>query len=69
MLVDDVGADSVVAADLAEQGQDLGCQYEQLDVMDLNRYTDLITEHKITYIVHLAAILSSLGEEKPELCY
>ena len=59
----------MVAADLAEQGHDLGCKYEQLDVTDGKRYADLVQQHGITYIVHLAAIVSSLGEKHPDLCY
>ena len=63
------GAKGVIAADLRDSMPGLGCHYEKLDVTDRDRYTDMVKSNNITYIVHLAAILSSLGEQKPELCY
>lgn len=37
-----------------------------MDVADFNKYEKLVKDHKITYIVHLAAILSALGERFPD---
>lgn len=42
------------------------CRFEQLDVSDFNRYESIVKEHKIDYIIHLAAILSALGERFPD---
>ena len=44
----------------------LPCRYEQLDVTDFKRYDEIVAEHKVDYIVHLAAILSALGERFPD---
>ena len=59
----------MIAADLRDSMQELPCHYEKLDVTDRDRYTDMVKSNNITYIVLLAAILSSLGEKQPELCY
>lgn len=65
-LCDVVGKDNVVAADISDKKVNLPCRYEQLDVCDMNRYEQIVSEHKIDYIVHLAAILSALGERFPD---
>lgn len=59
----------MVATDLLEQDNSFGCHYEQLDVVDSQRYSQIVKEHKIDYIVHLAGILSSLGEKHPQLAF
>jgi len=38
-------------------------------VVNKENYTKIVKEEKVDYIVHLAAILSSLGEAHPELAY
>jgi threonine 3-dehydrogenase len=38
-------------------------------VVDKDRYQDIVKKHGVNYIVHLAAILSSLGEQNPQLGY
>jgi len=38
-----------------------------LDVVDKKAYEKIVKDNNITYIVHLAAILSVLGEKKPDL--
>lgn len=68
-LIDDLGADKVVAADLVENDTNINCKYYKLDVTDKPTYEKIVKEEKIDYIVHLAAILSSLGEQYPELAY
>ena len=65
-LCQEVGNDNVIACDLSDKKVDLPCRQEQLDVVDLERYEKLVTENKIDYIVHLAAILSALGEKFPD---
>lgn len=65
-LCNEVGKDNVVAADISDKKVALPCRYEQLDVTDFARYDQIVREHKIDYIVHLAAILSALGERFPD---
>jgi nucleoside-diphosphate-sugar epimerase len=61
-----VGKDNVIAADISDKKATFPCRYEQLDVTDFNKYEAIVKEHKIDYIVHLAAILSALGERFPD---
>ncbi|CDW71851.1 nad-dependent epimerase [Stylonychia lemnae] len=65
-LCKEVGRENVVAADISDKKADLPCKFEQLDVADFGRYEKIVKDHKITYIVHLAAILSALGERFPD---
>jgi nucleoside-diphosphate-sugar epimerase len=66
-LCQEVGAENVIAADLSDKPVELPCKQAKLDVVDFNKYEDLVKSNKITYIVHLAAILSALGEKHPDL--
>ena len=45
---------------------DFPCRFEQLDVTDYKTYHHLVKSTGTTYIVHLAAILSALGEKFPD---
>lgn len=56
----------MVAADINEKSVDLPCKFEHIDVSDYNEYERLVKENKIDYIIHLAAILSALGERFPD---
>ena len=40
-----------------------------MDVTDHKKYEQIVKDNKVDYILHLAAILSSLGEKYPELAY
>ena len=66
-LASELGPDQIIATDVSEQRFDLPCRYERLDVADESRYHTLVRENKVNYIVHLAGILSALGEQKPDL--
>jgi len=57
----------VLATDVSEQKFDFPCEYKQLDVTNEERYKKLVDEHDATYIVHMAGILSALGERNPDL--
>lgn len=57
----------MIATDLAEQKFDFPCHYESLDVFDAVNYERIVKDNKINYIVHLAGILSALGERNPDL--
>ena len=52
----------MVAADLVNEDDDINCKYYKLDVTDKTTYEKIVKDEKIDYIIHLAAILSSLGE-------
>ena len=58
-----------MAADLVAEDDDINCKYFKLDVTDKITYEKIVKDEKIDYIIHLAAILSSLGEQYPELAY
>ena len=66
-LCKELGADKVVATDVSEQRFDFDCAYERLCVADTEGYMSMMKRHKVNYIVHLAGILSALGEKNPDL--
>mmetsp|Transcript_24795 Transcript_24795/g.17500 ORF Transcript_24795/g.17500 Transcript_24795/m.17500 type:complete len:131 (+) Transcript_24795:334-726(+) len=66
-LCEELGDDQVVACDISDRDVELPCKFEKLDVCDKGEYERIIKDNKITYIVHLAAILSALGERQPDL--
>jgi nucleoside-diphosphate-sugar epimerase len=61
------GSAAVLASDLREQP----CDYDfvQLDVTDTASLADVVQQHGITQIYHLAALLSAVGEQKPQLAW
>lgn len=66
------GNSNVVAADisvekcrhLAEDGP-----FEELDVLDKNRYIEIVKKYSIDTIFNLVALLSATGEKNPELAW
>lgn len=68
-LISELGQDQVIATDLAESDDNINCKYEQLDVTDHTTYQNIVKDNKVDYIVHLAGILSSLGEKYPQLAF
>ena len=65
-LCQEVGAENVVSADMSNKKVEFACKEETLDVTDYDTYHSLVKKHNINYIVHLAAILSALGEKFPD---
>ncbi|HAA53963.1 MAG TPA: UDP-glucose 4-epimerase [Myxococcales bacterium] len=59
------GKNHVIASDLRADAENAYGPYEQLDVLDTQKLTEVIKEHKITRIYHLAALLSAVGEHHP----
>lgn len=57
----------MIATDLSSQRFEFPCSYEQLDITQHNQYEEMVKENKIDYIVHLAGILSALGEREPDM--
>jgi nucleoside-diphosphate-sugar epimerase len=68
-LINDLGSDNVIAADLVDSDPTINCRYEKLDIVDAKKYESIVKENKVDYIVHLAAILSASGEKMPDLAY
>ncbi|MBD3167368.1 NAD-dependent epimerase/dehydratase family protein [bacterium] len=65
------GHDNVIATDLRDPRETLSVEppYEQLDVLDRNRLWEVSKRYGIDTIYHLAAILSAVGEKKPDLAW
>lgn len=60
------GAKQVVASDIQALGRHQELAYEKLDVTDAQRLAEVVQQHGIGEIYHLAAALSAKGEEHPE---
>ena len=61
-LIDRYGKESVIATDLREDEKN---GLLELDVLDYGRLEELVEDHDIHCIIHLAAILSAKGESNP----
>jgi len=59
---------SSIEADCPDVIRETGV-YESLDVLDAKKMGEVCNKHKINQIVHLASILSAVGEHKPQLAY
>jgi len=65
------GIENVIATDLRVcdcSKKDEG-PFIALDVLDYNSVEKIITENKIDTVVHLAALLSGVGEKNPTACW
>jgi nucleoside-diphosphate-sugar epimerase len=64
------GSESIVATDIRSSGTDIrsddGGIFFRLDCRDTRRMSEIVREHMIDTIYHLAAILSATGEESPQ---
>src|SRR6056297_653205 len=62
------GNNNVIASDLKNKNikdlLDTG-PFEQIDVLDGEKLNKIVSKYKINSIIHLAAILSGVGEQKP----
>ncbi len=67
-LRDRYGNENVVASDILFP-EDQNGPFEILDITDSSRLQEVIQEHKITEIYHLAALLSSKGEKNIQLTW
>lgn len=61
------GFESVIATDINEKAASRFevCTFEVLNVLDRDRMAQLIDDHGVTQVYHLAAILSAAGEKNP----
>lgn len=62
------GKENVLATDLMKE-YDCGVRYEQLDVLDYDRFLSLAKEFKADTLIHLAALLSYVAENNPRLAF
>jgi nucleoside-diphosphate-sugar epimerase len=63
-LRDRFGTEQILASDIKEREDDKGL-FEFLDILNVTRLEEIIKDHNITQIYHLAAILSASGEWNP----
>jgi threonine 3-dehydrogenase len=69
-IANEFGIDNVIASDVDPRPVDFnGCKSVTLDVCDHKAIEKVVRDEGITYIVHLAAILSALGEKNVDLAY
>jgi len=63
------GNNNVVATDIkiAPNNMDMSGPYEYCDVQDVNTLHKLVVNYNITTIIHLASLLSAVGERNPQL--
>ncbi|MBP7274207.1 MAG: NAD-dependent epimerase/dehydratase family protein [Saprospiraceae bacterium] len=59
------GTNAVVASDIRTPTTPFDCIFESLNILDKFRLNQLIKNHQINCIYHLAAILSAKGEANP----
>ncbi len=65
------GENNVITSDVknAKDVKEEYFPYEELNILDKNRLSEVIKKHDIKIIYHLAAILSAAGEKNPQLCW
>ncbi|KAF0196265.1 MAG: threonine dehydrogenase [Bacillota bacterium] len=66
------GADNVIASDIiteVPEGALKGGLYEVVDVVKPDQIASVVKKYNVNQIVHLAAILSAVGEAKPHLAW
>lgn len=66
------GNDNIIASSIESDCPDFIKEsgiYYSLDVLDAKKIADVCKKHSINQIIHLAAILSAVGEHNPQLAY
>jgi len=63
------GRENVIATDIRQQPADIHGDgpYEYLNVLEKDKFTELIANYEIDWLIHNASILSASGERKPKL--
>ncbi|MEO1256622.1 MAG: NAD-dependent epimerase/dehydratase family protein, partial [Bacteroidota bacterium] len=61
------GNDNVIASDLSDEPLGLikDGPYERLNIMEKDRFHEILRKYDIDQVYHLAAILSAKGEQDP----
>ena len=68
-LRDKFGSEAVIASDIRPAEDPLDEPFEQLDIMDGARLSEIVENHGVTEIYLLAALLSATAEKNPELAW
>jgi nucleoside-diphosphate-sugar epimerase len=66
------GDNNVVVSDLKAEGPEEiinGGPFEKIDVTDAKRIAEVVKKYDVDHIVHLAALLSAVAEDKPNLAW
>lgn len=64
------GNDRIIVSDVREPSSDLEAGFfEQLDVLDLTRFREIIEKHEVKIVYHLASLLSGTSEKNPALAW
>ena len=66
------GKDNVIATDLREDPESAVCtdgKFETLDVMDKEKMLRIAKENQVDTLIHMAALLSAVAEEKPGMAW
>lgn len=66
------GFENVIATDIRLSREDSplsNAKFEVLDVTNFEQFESLIQKYSINTIIHLAAILSAVGEKNPQKCW
>ena len=61
-LCKELGNENVVATDISVNKDDFPCDTLQLDTADERMFKAIAIDREVNYIVHLAGIMSALGE-------
>ncbi len=70
-LRDIYGESNIIASDIKKTDSNVveAGPFEVLDVTNGQKIADIVKEHNVDWIIHLAAILSAVGEDKPSLAW
>jgi len=65
------GGDAVVMSDIKAPPAGAGLEgtFEHVDCTDLNRLIEVVRRHGVTTIYHMAALLSAVAEERPQVAW
>ncbi len=65
------GNDNVIASDVRKGAGDVFEKgpFELLDILDINRWKEILNTYKPTQVYHLAALLSATAEQQPEFAW
>ncbi len=66
------GSSNVISTDIRRDEKSVVCSngiFEELNVLDFQRFSSLVQKYKVNYIIHLASLLSASGEANPQMAW